>query len=40
MLVADQVSGPVDGGYPGNGQVRGAVFLRLLGEPAVKAKVA
>ena len=40
MLVADEVSGPVDSGDPRNGQVRAALLPSLVGKPGVKAKFA
>ena len=40
VLVADEVSGPVDRGHPCNGQVRSALLPSPVGEPAVQAKIA
>jgi hypothetical protein len=40
MFVADQVSGLVDSGDPRRGQASAALLTSLVGEPAVKTKVA
>ena len=40
MLVADEVSAPVDSGDPRNGEARAALLTSLVGKPGIEAKFA